>query len=163
MTAVAQLQQQGQGHAEQKQILQAQPIHILGISPCWLFCFHLEPHGVWVRSVPSGKPWFSCSITQGTNLSQCQSGTAQPHWGSHRAEKGQTDGGTDGPLRFAAEWVLAMPAPTAALSSLPLSPAAFPASTLEEMGRKEEDDSSSWKKQTSNIRKTFIFMEALGS
>lgn len=44
---------------------------------------------------------------------------------------------------------------------LPLT--AFPASTLEEMGRKEEDDSSSWKKQTSNIRKTFIFMEALGS
>ncbi|OXB54601.1 hypothetical protein ASZ78_004041, partial [Callipepla squamata] len=39
----------------------------------------------------------------------------------------------------------------------------FPASTLEEMGRKEEDDGSSWKKQTSNIRKTFIFMEALGS
>ncbi|NWU23400.1 KCC1G kinase, partial [Dyaphorophyia castanea] len=31
------------------------------------------------------------------------------------------------------------------------------------MGRKEEDDGSSWKKQTSNIRKTFIFMEALGS
>ncbi|NXN78102.1 KCC1G kinase, partial [Bombycilla garrulus] len=31
------------------------------------------------------------------------------------------------------------------------------------MGRKEEDGSSSWKKQTSNIRKTFIFMEALGS
>ncbi|KAM6041212.1 calcium/calmodulin-dependent protein kinase type 1G isoform 2-T2 [Theristicus caerulescens] len=31
------------------------------------------------------------------------------------------------------------------------------------MGRKEEDNSSSWKKQTSNIRKTFIFMEALGS
>lgn len=31
------------------------------------------------------------------------------------------------------------------------------------MGRKEEDESSSWKKQTSNIRKTFIFMEALGS
>ncbi|XP_051494894.1 calcium/calmodulin-dependent protein kinase type 1G [Apus apus] len=31
------------------------------------------------------------------------------------------------------------------------------------MGRKEEEDSSSWKKQTSNIRKTFIFMEALGS
>lgn len=59
--------------------------------------------------------------------------------------------------------LLAMPAPTAALSSLPLSPAVFPASTLEEMGRKEEDDSSSWKKQTSNIRKTFIFMEALGS
>lgn len=111
MTAVAQLQQQGQGHAEQKQILQAQPIHILGISPCWLFCFHLEPHGVWVRSVPSGKPWFSCSITQGTNLSQCQSGTAQPHWGSHRAEKGQTDGGTDGPLRFAAEWVLRYASP----------------------------------------------------
>ncbi|NXT14863.1 KCC1G kinase, partial [Prunella fulvescens] len=31
------------------------------------------------------------------------------------------------------------------------------------MGRKEEDGSGSWKKQTSNIRKTFIFMEALGS
>ncbi|XP_010293467.1 PREDICTED: calcium/calmodulin-dependent protein kinase type 1G [Phaethon lepturus] len=31
------------------------------------------------------------------------------------------------------------------------------------MGRKEDDDSSSWKKQTSNIRKTFVFMEALGS
>uniref|UniRef100_H0X264 Calcium/calmodulin-dependent protein kinase type 1G n=1 Tax=Otolemur garnettii TaxID=30611 RepID=H0X264_OTOGA len=32
------------------------------------------------------------------------------------------------------------------------------------MGRKEEDDcSSSWKKQTTNIRKTFIFMEVLGS
>ncbi|NXD12027.1 KCC1G kinase, partial [Nothocercus nigrocapillus] len=31
------------------------------------------------------------------------------------------------------------------------------------MGRKEDDDSSSWKKQTSNIRKNFIFMEALGS
>ncbi|NWX42989.1 KCC1G kinase, partial [Steatornis caripensis] len=31
------------------------------------------------------------------------------------------------------------------------------------MGRMEEDESSSWKKQTSNIRKTFIFMEALGS
>ncbi|RLV64424.1 hypothetical protein DV515_00017507, partial [Chloebia gouldiae] len=39
----------------------------------------------------------------------------------------------------------------------------LPASTLEEMGRKEEDGSGSWKKQTSNIRKTFIFMEALGS
>ncbi|XP_068930864.1 calcium/calmodulin-dependent protein kinase type 1G isoform X1 [Petaurus breviceps papuanus] len=37
------------------------------------------------------------------------------------------------------------------------------ASTLEAMGRKEEDDCSSWKKQTTNIRKTFIFMEALGS
>ncbi|NXF30157.1 KCC1G kinase, partial [Nyctibius bracteatus] len=31
------------------------------------------------------------------------------------------------------------------------------------MGRKEEEDSSCWKKQTTNIRKTFIFMEALGS
>ncbi|NWX87825.1 KCC1G kinase, partial [Nothoprocta ornata] len=31
------------------------------------------------------------------------------------------------------------------------------------MGRKEDDDNSSWKKQTSNIRKNFIFMEALGS
>ncbi|XP_074833634.1 calcium/calmodulin-dependent protein kinase type 1G isoform X2 [Carettochelys insculpta] len=31
------------------------------------------------------------------------------------------------------------------------------------MGRKEVDDTRSWKKQTNNIRKTFIFMEALGS
>ncbi|NXI14568.1 KCC1G kinase, partial [Irena cyanogastra] len=31
------------------------------------------------------------------------------------------------------------------------------------MGRKEEEGSGSWKKQTSNIRKTFTFMEALGS
>ncbi|XP_038605693.1 calcium/calmodulin-dependent protein kinase type 1G isoform X2 [Tachyglossus aculeatus] len=37
------------------------------------------------------------------------------------------------------------------------------ASTLEAMGHKEEDDCSSWKKQTNNIRKTFIFMEVLGS
>ncbi|XP_044123428.1 calcium/calmodulin-dependent protein kinase type 1G isoform X2 [Neovison vison] len=37
------------------------------------------------------------------------------------------------------------------------------ASTLEAMGRKEDDDGSSWKKQTTNIRKTFIFMEVLGS
>lgn len=37
------------------------------------------------------------------------------------------------------------------------------ASTLEDMGRKEEEDCSSWKKQTTNIRKTFIFMEVLGS
>ncbi|GAB1285912.1 Calcium/calmodulin-dependent protein kinase type 1G [Apodemus speciosus] len=36
-------------------------------------------------------------------------------------------------------------------------------STLEDMGRKEEEDCSSWKKQTTNIRKTFIFMEVLGS
>ncbi|XP_034626456.1 calcium/calmodulin-dependent protein kinase type 1G [Trachemys scripta elegans] len=31
------------------------------------------------------------------------------------------------------------------------------------MGRKEVDDTRSWKKPTNNIRKTFIFMEALGS
>ncbi|NWT60197.1 KCC1G kinase, partial [Erythrocercus mccallii] len=31
------------------------------------------------------------------------------------------------------------------------------------MGRKEEEESGCWKKQTNNIRKTFIFMEALGS
>ncbi|KAM7336745.1 hypothetical protein ACRRTK_005238 [Alexandromys fortis] len=40
------------------------------------------------------------------------------------------------------------------------------ASTLEGMGQKEEeedDDCGSWKKQTTNIRKTFIFMEVLGS
>ncbi|XP_054546219.1 calcium/calmodulin-dependent protein kinase type 1G isoform X7 [Talpa occidentalis] len=37
------------------------------------------------------------------------------------------------------------------------------ASTLEVMGRQEEQDCGSWKKQTTNIRKTFIFMEVLGS
>ncbi|XP_078497403.1 calcium/calmodulin-dependent protein kinase type 1G-like [Lissotriton helveticus] len=31
------------------------------------------------------------------------------------------------------------------------------------MGRKEEEDGSAWKKQTNNIRDTFIFMEVLGS
>nr|XP_034978554.1 calcium/calmodulin-dependent protein kinase type 1G [Zootoca vivipara] len=31
------------------------------------------------------------------------------------------------------------------------------------MGCQQEEEGSSWKKQTSNIRKTFIFMEALGS
>uniref|UniRef100_A0A8D0BGK9 Calcium/calmodulin-dependent protein kinase type 1G n=1 Tax=Salvator merianae TaxID=96440 RepID=A0A8D0BGK9_SALMN len=31
------------------------------------------------------------------------------------------------------------------------------------MGRQQEEESSCWKKQTDNIRKTFIFMEALGS
>ncbi|KAL7985359.1 hypothetical protein Chor_003929, partial [Crotalus horridus] len=35
--------------------------------------------------------------------------------------------------------------------------------TLEKMGCKQEDDGTSWKKPTANIRKTFIFMEALGS
>lgn len=50
------------------------------------------------------------------------------------------------------------------LSSFPPShPASQAASTLEEMGRKEEEDCGSWKKQTTNIRKTFIFMEVLGS
>lgn len=42
---------------------------------------------------------------------------------------------------------------------LKASPAA---SALEAMGRKEDDDLGSWK-QTTNIRKTFIFMEVLGS
>ncbi|XP_062975532.1 calcium/calmodulin-dependent protein kinase type 1G [Elgaria multicarinata webbii] len=39
------------------------------------------------------------------------------------------------------------------------------ATTLEKMGRNQEEveEGGSWKKQTSNIRKTFIFMEALGS
>lgn len=50
------------------------------------------------------------------------------------------------------------------LSSFPLShQATQAASTLEDMGRKEEEDCGSWKKQTTNIRKTFIFMEVLGS
>ncbi|XP_069489375.1 calcium/calmodulin-dependent protein kinase type 1G isoform X2 [Ambystoma mexicanum] len=31
------------------------------------------------------------------------------------------------------------------------------------MGRKEEEDGSAWKKQTNNIRDTFVFMEVLGS
>ncbi|XP_013910138.1 PREDICTED: calcium/calmodulin-dependent protein kinase type 1G [Thamnophis sirtalis] len=31
------------------------------------------------------------------------------------------------------------------------------------MGCKQEDDGTSWKKPTANIRKTFVFMEALGS
>lgn len=31
------------------------------------------------------------------------------------------------------------------------------------MGHKQEEEGCSWKKQTNNIRKTFIFMEALGS
>lgn len=46
---------------------------------------------------------------------------------------------------------------------LPFLKASPQASTLEAMGRKEDDDCSSWKKQTTNIRKTFIFMEVLGS
>ncbi|XP_042321347.1 calcium/calmodulin-dependent protein kinase type 1G isoform X2 [Sceloporus undulatus] len=37
------------------------------------------------------------------------------------------------------------------------------ASALEKKGHKQEEESNSWKKQTTNIRKTFIFMEALGS
>ncbi|KAG8504397.1 Calcium/calmodulin-dependent protein kinase type 1G [Galemys pyrenaicus] len=37
------------------------------------------------------------------------------------------------------------------------------APTAEAMGRKEELGCSSWRKQTTNIRKTFIFMEVLGS
>lgn len=47
--------------------------------------------------------------------------------------------------------------------SPPSREASQAASTLEDMGRKEEEDCSSWKKQTTNIRKTFIFMEVLGS
>lgn len=54
-----------------------------------------------------------------------------------------------------------------ALSCFPAShKASQAASALEGMGRKEEedeDDCGSWKKQTTNIRKTFIFMEVLGS
>ncbi|XP_060628825.2 calcium/calmodulin-dependent protein kinase type 1G isoform X1 [Anolis sagrei] len=34
---------------------------------------------------------------------------------------------------------------------------------LEKMGHKQEEGVNPWKKQTTNIRKTFIFMEALGS
>ncbi|KAM9320216.1 calcium/calmodulin-dependent protein kinase type 1G [Gastrophryne carolinensis] len=43
------------------------------------------------------------------------------------------------------------------------SPVEFMVSTIDKMGRKEEEDGCFWKKQTNNIRDTFIFMEVLGS
>lgn len=40
----------------------------------------------------------------------------------------------------------------------------FTVSTIDKMGHKEEEeDGCIWKKQTNNIRDTFVFMEVLGS
>ncbi|MEE6493443.1 hypothetical protein FKM82_016835 [Ascaphus truei] len=51
--------------------------------------------------------------------------------------------------------------PSAKLTAF--SPVEFTVSTLDKMGCKEEEDSCAWKKQTNNIRDTFVFMEVLGS
>uniref|UniRef100_A0A8C5MDG0 Calcium/calmodulin dependent protein kinase IG n=1 Tax=Leptobrachium leishanense TaxID=445787 RepID=A0A8C5MDG0_9ANUR len=51
--------------------------------------------------------------------------------------------------------------PSAKLTAF--SPVEFTVSTLAKIGRKEEEDGCFWKKQTNNIRDTFIFMEVLGS
>ncbi|XP_063307022.1 calcium/calmodulin-dependent protein kinase type 1G [Pelobates fuscus] len=51
--------------------------------------------------------------------------------------------------------------PSAKLTAF--SPVEFTVSTLAKMGRKEEEEGCIWKKQTNNIRDTFVFMEVLGS
>ncbi|KAE8622762.1 hypothetical protein XENTR_v10005364 [Xenopus tropicalis] len=51
--------------------------------------------------------------------------------------------------------------PSAKLTAF--SPVEFTVSTLDKSGHKEEEDGSIWKKQTNNIRETFVFMEVLGS
>ncbi|KAM8975113.1 calcium/calmodulin-dependent protein kinase type 1G isoform 2-T2 [Pelodytes ibericus] len=51
--------------------------------------------------------------------------------------------------------------PSAKLTSF--SPSEFTVSTLDKMGCKKEENSCFWKKQTNNIRDTFVFMEVLGS
>ncbi|XP_075709794.1 uncharacterized protein LOC142743184 [Rhinoderma darwinii] len=51
--------------------------------------------------------------------------------------------------------------PSAKLTSL--SPVEFTVSTIDKMSRKEEENACIWKKQTNNIRETFVFMEVLGS
>ncbi|CAI9623071.1 unnamed protein product [Staurois parvus] len=52
--------------------------------------------------------------------------------------------------------------PSAKLAAF--SPVEFTVSTIDKMGHKEEvEDSCIWKKQTNNIRDTFVFMEVLGS
>ncbi|XP_018418273.1 PREDICTED: calcium/calmodulin-dependent protein kinase type 1G [Nanorana parkeri] len=51
--------------------------------------------------------------------------------------------------------------PSAKLAAF--SPVEFTVSTIDKMGRKEEEDGCIWKKQTNNIRDTFVFMEVLGS
>ncbi|XP_077337285.1 uncharacterized protein LOC143982448 [Lithobates pipiens] len=52
--------------------------------------------------------------------------------------------------------------PSAKLAAF--SPVEFTVSTIDKMGHKEEEeDGCIWKKQTNNIRDTFVFMEVLGS
>ncbi|KAM4699328.1 calcium/calmodulin-dependent protein kinase type 1G isoform 1-T2 [Discoglossus pictus] len=51
--------------------------------------------------------------------------------------------------------------PSAKLTTF--SPVEFTVSTLDKMGRKEEEEGCIWKKQTNNIRDNFVFMEVLGS
>ncbi|KAM4048409.1 calcium/calmodulin-dependent protein kinase type 1D-like isoform 1-T2 [Anomaloglossus baeobatrachus] len=51
--------------------------------------------------------------------------------------------------------------PSAKLTAF--SPVEFAVSTIEKMSRKEEESACIWKKQTNNIRDTFVFMEVLGS
>ncbi|KAM5181079.1 calcium/calmodulin-dependent protein kinase type 1G [Mantella aurantiaca] len=51
--------------------------------------------------------------------------------------------------------------PSAKLAAF--SPVEFTVSTIDKMVHKEEEDACIWKKQTNNIRDTFVFMEVLGS
>ncbi|KAG8450909.1 hypothetical protein GDO86_003253 [Hymenochirus boettgeri] len=51
--------------------------------------------------------------------------------------------------------------PSAKLTAL--SPVEFTVSTLDKSSNKVEENGSIWKKQTNNIRDTFVFMEVLGS
>ncbi|XP_063811401.1 calcium/calmodulin-dependent protein kinase type 1G [Pseudophryne corroboree] len=51
--------------------------------------------------------------------------------------------------------------PSAKLAAF--SPVEFTVSSIDKMGRKAEEDGCIWKKQTNNIRDTFVFMEVLGS
>ncbi|KAG8589227.1 hypothetical protein GDO81_006311 [Engystomops pustulosus] len=51
--------------------------------------------------------------------------------------------------------------PSAKLAAF--SPVEFTVSTIDKMSGKEEENSCFWKKQTTNIRETFVFMEVLGS
>ncbi|KAM3934426.1 uncharacterized protein RB166_001924 isoform 1-T2 [Leptodactylus fuscus] len=51
--------------------------------------------------------------------------------------------------------------PSAKLAAF--SPVEFTVSTIDKMSHKEEENVCIWKKQTNNIRETFVFMEVLGS
>ncbi|XP_044141938.1 calcium/calmodulin-dependent protein kinase type 1G [Bufo gargarizans] len=51
--------------------------------------------------------------------------------------------------------------PSAKLTAF--SPVEFTVSTIDKMSCKEEENACIWKKQTNNIRDTFVFMEVLGS